>query len=145
VSATVPDRVDVVVVGAGPVGCALSLLLGARQRSVLVVERHSGPYIVPSAAVPDPVALRTTSKVNGDVMQDETLDDLIYGIDPLIAYASKVAELYPGDLLTGSPAGNAGAHGGRWLRPGDVMEAEIPGIGCLRNRCVTDPGQGSAG
>ena len=45
----VPDRVDVVVVGAGPVGCALSLLLGTRQRSVLVVERHSGPYPLPRA------------------------------------------------------------------------------------------------
>ena len=44
-----PDRVDVVVVGAGPVGCALSLLLGARSRSVLLVERHSGPYPLPRA------------------------------------------------------------------------------------------------
>ena len=44
-----PDRVDVVVVGAGPVGCALSLLLGARGRSVLVVERHTGPYPLPRA------------------------------------------------------------------------------------------------
>jgi len=49
VSATVPDRVDVVVVGAGPVGCALSLLLGARGRSVLLVERHTGPYPLPRA------------------------------------------------------------------------------------------------
>jgi flavoprotein hydroxylase len=49
VSATVPDRVDVVVVGAGPVGCALALLLGARRRSVLLVERHTGPYPLPRA------------------------------------------------------------------------------------------------
>ena len=48
-SAAVPDRVDVVVVGAGPVGCALSLLLGARGRSVLLVERHAGPYPLPRA------------------------------------------------------------------------------------------------
>ncbi|MGO9028181.1 MAG: bifunctional 3-(3-hydroxy-phenyl)propionate/3-hydroxycinnamic acid hydroxylase [Acidimicrobiales bacterium] len=48
-SAPVPDRVDVVVVGAGPVGCALSLLLGARGRSVLLVERHTGPYPLPRA------------------------------------------------------------------------------------------------
>jgi 2-keto-4-pentenoate hydratase/2-oxohepta-3-ene-1,7-dioic acid hydratase in catechol pathway len=120
----------------------MSDLLRAKSRRTFL---PIGPYIVPSAAVPDPVALRTTLKVNGELMQDETLDDLIHGIDRLIAYASKVAELYPGDLLlTGSPAGNAGAHGGRWLRPGDVMEAEIPGIGCLRNRCVADPGQVSA-
>jgi 2-polyprenyl-6-methoxyphenol hydroxylase-like FAD-dependent oxidoreductase len=49
VSAAFPDRVDVVVVGAGPVGCALSLLLGARGRSVLLVERHNGPYPLPRA------------------------------------------------------------------------------------------------
>ena len=48
-SAAVPDRVDVVVVGAGPVGSALSLLLGARRRSVLLVERHTGPYPLPRA------------------------------------------------------------------------------------------------
>ncbi len=46
---TAPERVDVVVVGAGPVGSALSLLLGARQRSVLLVERHPGPYPLPRA------------------------------------------------------------------------------------------------
>ena len=48
-STSAPDRVDVVVVGAGPVGCALSLLLGARRRSVLLVERHDGPYPLPRA------------------------------------------------------------------------------------------------
>ncbi len=57
-SDTVPDRVDVVVVGAGPVGCALSLLLGARNRSVLVVERHSGPYPLPRAVHFDDEAAR---------------------------------------------------------------------------------------
>ena len=45
----VPGRVDVVVVGAGPVGCALSLLLAARQRTVLLVERHAHPYPLPRA------------------------------------------------------------------------------------------------
>lgn len=46
---SLPARVDVVVVGAGPVGCALALLLGARGREVLVVERHPGPYPLPRA------------------------------------------------------------------------------------------------
>ena len=48
-SANVPGRVDVVVVGAGPVGCSLALLLGARGRSVLLLERHPGPYPLPRA------------------------------------------------------------------------------------------------
>ena len=45
--------------------------------------------------------------------------------------------LFAGDvLLTGSPAGNAGHHGNRWLVPGDVMEGTITGLGVQRNRCV---------
>ena len=73
-------------------------------------------------------------------MQDESVDDIIFGVERLVAYASTVTELWPGDLLlTGSPAGNAGHHGNRWLRPGDVMEGEITGLGMQRNRCVADP------
>jgi 2,4-didehydro-3-deoxy-L-rhamnonate hydrolase len=99
-----------------------------------------GPYIVPREFVPDPRALRITLRVNGEVMQDEGVDDIIYGVERLVSYASTVTELWPGDLLlTGSPAGNAGHHGNRWLRPGDVMEGEITGLGLQRNRCVADP------
>jgi 2-keto-4-pentenoate hydratase/2-oxohepta-3-ene-1,7-dioic acid hydratase in catechol pathway len=97
----------------------------------------TGPYMVPRSAVGDLDALRLTLRVNGEVMQDETLADLIHPIDRLVAYASTAVELYPGDLLlTGSPAGNAGHHGNRWLRPGDLVEGEITGLGRLRNLCI---------
>jgi 2-keto-4-pentenoate hydratase/2-oxohepta-3-ene-1,7-dioic acid hydratase in catechol pathway len=97
----------------------------------------TGPYIVPTEFVPDYRALRITLKVNGEAMQDEGVDDIIYGVEQLVAYASRVVELRAGDvLLTGSPAGNAAHHGGRWLKPGDVMEGEITGLGVQRNRCV---------
>ena len=70
-------------------------------------------------------------------MQDESVDDIIYGVERLVAYASTVVSLHPGDLiLTGSPAGNAGHHGNRWLQAGDVMMGEITGLGTQRNRCV---------
>jgi 2,4-diketo-3-deoxy-L-fuconate hydrolase len=99
-----------------------------------------GPYIVPREFVPDYRALRITLSVNGEVMQDEGVDDIIYGVEQLVSYASSVTELRPGDLLlTGSPAGNAGHHGNRWLRPGDVMEGAITGLGVQRTRCVADP------
>jgi len=49
VSASVPESVDVAIVGADPVGCALALLLGKRGRSVLLLERHSDPYPLPRA------------------------------------------------------------------------------------------------
>ena len=97
----------------------------------------TGPYIVPTEFVPDYRALRITLKVNGEVMQDEGIDDIIYGVEQLVAYASRVVELRAGDLLlTGSPAGNAAHHGNRWLRPGDVMVGEITGLGVQRNGCV---------
>jgi 2,4-diketo-3-deoxy-L-fuconate hydrolase len=97
----------------------------------------TGPYIVPCEFVPDYRALRITLKVNDQVMQDEGIDDIIYGVDQLVAYGSRVVDLQAGDLLlTGSPAGNAAHHGDRWLRPGDVMEGEITGLGVQRNRCV---------
>lgn len=97
----------------------------------------TGPYVVPTEFVPDYRALRITLKVNGEVMQDEGVDDIVHGVEQLVAYASRVVELRPGDLLlTGSPAGNAAHHGGRWLVPGDVVEGEITGLGVQRNRCV---------
>lgn len=99
-----------------------------------------GPYIVPREFIPDPRALRIRLSVNGEVMQDESVDDIIYGVEDLVSYASTVAELLPGDVfLTGSPAGNAGHHGNRWLRPGDVIEGEITGLGRQRNVCVAPP------
>jgi 2,4-didehydro-3-deoxy-L-rhamnonate hydrolase len=99
-----------------------------------------GPYVVPREFVADPRSLRITLRVNGEVMQDESVEDIIYDVEQLIAYASTITELRPGDLLlTGSPAGNAGHHGNRWLRPGDVMEGSITGLGAQRNRCVADP------
>src|SRR5436190_16712704 len=68
----------------------------------------TGPYIVPAEFVPDYRALRITLKVNGEPMQDEGLDDIIYGVEQLAAYASRVVELRASELLlTGSPAGNA--------------------------------------
>ncbi|MFJ9590790.1 fumarylacetoacetate hydrolase family protein [Streptomyces acidicola] len=97
----------------------------------------TGPWIVPREFVRDYRSLHITLKVNGEVMQDEGVDDIIHGVEALVSYASRVVALQAGDtLLTGSPAGNAGHHGNRWLVPGDVMEAEITGLGVQRNRCV---------
>lgn len=92
----------------------------------------TGPWLVPARFVPDPGALAMRLRLNGEVMQDSSSADLAFDIPALISYASSVAVLQPGDLLiTGSPAGN-GSHWGRFLADGDVMDAEIEGLGAQR-------------
>ena len=104
-----------------------------------------GPYLVPAAFAGDPADFRITLRLNGQVMQDESAKDMIFGVARLVSYASQVTTLLPGDLvLTGSPAGN-GLHWGRLLRPGDVMEGAISGLGAQRTRCVADAHHDTAG
>jgi 2-keto-4-pentenoate hydratase/2-oxohepta-3-ene-1,7-dioic acid hydratase in catechol pathway len=99
----------------------------------------TGPFMVPARFIGDPADLRITLRLNGDVMQDASTADMIFGVDRLIEHVSGITEMRPGDmLLTGSPAGN-GAHWNRFLRPGDVIEGEISGLGIQRNRCVAEP------
>jgi len=79
--------------------------------------------------------LRVTTRVNGEVRQDDTTANLIFPFDYLVSYISTFAELAPGDVIfTGTPAG-AGARFDppRYLRAGDVIEVEVGGIGVLRN------------
>lgn len=95
-----------------------------------------GPFIVPAAFVSDPMRLQITLKLNSDVMQDESTADMIFDIARQVEYLSSRVQLMPGDVVcTGSPAGN-GAHYGRYLRDGDVMEGTIAEIGTIRNPCV---------
>ncbi|MEU2623346.1 fumarylacetoacetate hydrolase family protein [Streptomyces sp. NPDC007157] len=99
----------------------------------------TGPFLVPAEFVGDPGDLRITLRHNGVVRQDESTKDMIFDIPRLIAYASTTTTLRPGDLLlTGSPGGN-GAHWGVFLRPGDVIEAEITGLGHQRNTVRSHP------
>jgi 2-keto-4-pentenoate hydratase/2-oxohepta-3-ene-1,7-dioic acid hydratase in catechol pathway len=98
-----------------------------------------GPYIVPAEFVSDPQALHLRLKLNGEIKQDEGTDNMIDTVAKIIAYASSRMTLNPGDVVfTGSPAGNAKSHN-RYLRPGDVIEAEVVGIGSQRVTFVSEP------
>ncbi|NGO42634.1 fumarylacetoacetate hydrolase family protein [Streptomyces ureilyticus] len=97
-----------------------------------------GPWIVPAGSIADPSDLQVTLKLNGETMQDESTNDMVFGVARLISYISQTARLLPGDLvLTGSPAGN-GIHWGRLLRDGDVMDGSVTGLGAQRTRCVAE-------
>jgi 2,4-didehydro-3-deoxy-L-rhamnonate hydrolase len=98
----------------------------------------TGPWLRPAAFVDDPAAFRIRLALNGTTMQDATTADMIFDIRRVVSQASQLVRLGAGDLvLTGSPEGN-GAHHGRFLREGDVMEAEITGLGRQRTRCVRE-------
>ncbi len=94
-----------------------------------------GPWVVPAQFV-DPTDLQLTLRLNGTPMQDESTSDMLFDVDRLHADTAERVRVLAGDLLlTGSPAGN-GIHWGRFLRAGDVIEAEITGLGTQRNHCV---------
>ncbi|HVA92429.1 MAG TPA: fumarylacetoacetate hydrolase family protein [Chloroflexota bacterium] len=94
-----------------------------------------GPWIVTADEIPDPHALGLRLRVNGETMQESSTNDQIFKIPTLISVLSHGMTLEAGDIIsTGTPAGvGMGMHPQRWLKDGDVMEAEIDGIGILRN------------
>ncbi|GAA1943001.1 fumarylacetoacetate hydrolase family protein [Microbacterium deminutum] len=97
----------------------------------------TGPFLVPAPFV-DPSDLNVRLELNGEVMQDASTSDLLFGIPALISGASQTMPLLTGDvLLTGSPAGN-GQHWKRFLRDGDVMTGTIQGLGTQVVRCVAE-------
>ncbi len=92
-----------------------------------------GPWVETGLDTAKP--LRVTTKVNGELRQDDTTDRLTWGFAWLISYISTFATLKPGDYIwTGTPTG-AGVHRNPpvWLKPGDVVEVSSPQIGVLRN------------
>lgn len=99
-----------------------------------------GPAIVTIDELPDPLSLRITCKVNGEVMQDSTTHDMVVDVPHLVELLSSVMTLRPGDIcLTGTPAGVGVARKPPvFLKAGDVVETEIEGVGHLRNTCVPD-------
>ncbi|MDP3134886.1 MAG: fumarylacetoacetate hydrolase family protein [Burkholderiaceae bacterium] len=97
-----------------------------------------GPYMVPAEFVPDPHDLHILLKLNGKVMQDERTNDMIHDIPRLIEYLSNRVQLWPGDVIsTGSPAGN-GMQFGLFVKPGDVIEGSITGLGVMKNGFVAE-------
>jgi 2-keto-4-pentenoate hydratase/2-oxohepta-3-ene-1,7-dioic acid hydratase in catechol pathway len=96
----------------------------------------NGPFLVTADEVPDPGALRITTRLNGEIMQDSSTNQLIFSIPKIVSYFSHSFTLDPGDLIaTGTPPGVGFSRKPPvYLKDGDVVEVEIEGIGRISNR-----------
>jgi 2-keto-4-pentenoate hydratase/2-oxohepta-3-ene-1,7-dioic acid hydratase in catechol pathway len=99
-----------------------------------------GPELVTADEIAEPGRLDIRLRLNGETMQDSNTRQLIFPIDELIAYVSRICTLSPGDVIfTGTPPGVGMARKPPvFLKPGDVVEIEIEKIGTLRNVFVAE-------
>ena len=97
-----------------------------------------GPYVVTADEVPDPQALSIKGWLNGELRQDSNTADMIFSVAEVIAYASQIMTLSPGDIIsTGTPEGVImGMEPKAWMQPGDEYVVEVEGLGKLANRMV---------
>ncbi len=92
-----------------------------------------GPWVVDAEDVPDPHNLAVRTRVNGELRQDGNTRDMIFTIPVLVEYLSRFLTLQPGDMIsTGTPKGLSD------VRPGDVVEVEVEGVGVLENRIIAE-------
>jgi acylpyruvate hydrolase len=92
-----------------------------------------GPWITTADEVADPHALWLRTWVNGELRQDSSTSNLIFGVPELVAFISETCTLEPGDLiLTGTPSG-VGMASNRFLTSGDVVRIEVEGLGAIEH------------
>ena len=99
-----------------------------------------GPWMVTADVVSDPQQLELTTRLNGNVVQHDTTDHMIFDVATIIEYLSTVTWLEPGDIIaTGTPDGvGAGRKPPLWLTTNDKIEVEISGIGTLQANVVDE-------
>ncbi|MGB1091189.1 MAG: fumarylacetoacetate hydrolase family protein [Oceanobacter sp.] len=99
-----------------------------------------GPWMVTSDEIEPNKVMQVTTRLNGEILQQATTDMMIHSIARQVAYTSTVAPLSPGDVIvTGTPGGVGARRDPQvWMKPGDVVEIEIEGVGTLTNRIEQD-------
>jgi 2-keto-4-pentenoate hydratase/2-oxohepta-3-ene-1,7-dioic acid hydratase in catechol pathway len=99
-----------------------------------------GPWLVTKDEVANPQDLSMWLKVNGEIMQDGTTKTMVYGVSFLVSYLSQFMTLHPGDIIaTGTPPGvGMGKKPPRYLKPGDVVELGVAGLGAQRQQVRAD-------
>jgi 2-keto-4-pentenoate hydratase/2-oxohepta-3-ene-1,7-dioic acid hydratase in catechol pathway len=101
-----------------------------------------GPWLVTADEIPDPSKLTLSFRLNGEQLQHTTTDLMIFNVPALLEYITAFTELVPGDVIaTGTPAGVGWKRSPQiFLKPGDVADVEISGVGTLRNLVVDEDG-----
>lgn len=99
-----------------------------------------GPWLVTADEIPAPEQLRLRTRLNGQEVQNAQINQMIVPIPQQIAYISTFIELAPGDVIVTGTPGGVGARRSPplFMRPGDVVEVEIDGLGILRNRIAAE-------
>lgn len=95
-----------------------------------------GPWITTADEIGDPDRLNLTTRLNGQIVQSAPASEMFFSVRQVISYISQMLPLFPGDLIAmGSPDGTGGSQAPqRFLRAGDELEIEVPGVGLLKNR-----------
>jgi 2-keto-4-pentenoate hydratase/2-oxohepta-3-ene-1,7-dioic acid hydratase in catechol pathway len=103
-----------------------------------------GPWLVTPDEVADPQSLKLWLSVNGEKVQNGNTDKMIYGVRFLVSYLSQFMTLHPGDIIsTGTPPGvGDGFKPPRYLKPGDVVELGVEGLGQHRQKVIADNASG---
>jgi 2-keto-4-pentenoate hydratase/2-oxohepta-3-ene-1,7-dioic acid hydratase in catechol pathway len=101
-----------------------------------------GPWLVTRDEIPDPHDLSIRCTLNGDVMQDSTTAEMIFGVTTLIEFISRAFTLLPGDVIaTGTPDGVGVFRSPQvFMKSGDVVTLEVEGLGQLTNHCIEERG-----
>ncbi len=97
-----------------------------------------GPYLLTKDEIPDPQNLKLWLELNGKRVQDGSTATMVYGVNFLVSYLSQFMSLHPGDIIsTGTPPGvGMGMNPQVFLKPGDVMELGVEGLGTQKQKTV---------
>ena len=100
----------------------------------------SGPWMVTRDEVPDFADMAIETRLNGEVMQRSSIDQLCFDVGDLMAYYSQIFQFQPGDIISTGTPGGVGARRDPplWMKAGDELEIEISGIGVLRNPIIDE-------
>lgn len=102
---------------------------------------QTGPWLVTKDEIADPQNLKMWLSVNGEIRQDGATNTMVFGAARLVAYLSNFMSLHPGDIIsTGTPPGvGMGMNPPTYLKPGDLLELGIEGLGQQRQQVIADP------